>query len=155
MTLLILATFTGPIVGAVIAARLIKALQDAARAKASKNEHAPHTGADLYHHGVHMDETQFREMYAAVMAELDLLPKPPVPRTDDDWQRQYNIVNHLGFLTGVFPRTFPVLDADPAWRWYAQNNWYANRSRIPAPRHSWRVRRGQGVVPPGPVPEGE
>lgn len=122
---LILATFLGPIAGAVAATGLISALMTAARARARRVEHVDASGADLFMHGVPLDEEQFRDLYAATMAELDKLP-PNDKRTDQDREEQYAILRRFGALTG-FSR-FPMLDsADRAWAWYAQNNHYATR----------------------------
>jgi hypothetical protein len=122
---LITATFAGPILGALAATGLITALLSAARARAQRVKHVPVSGTDLYGYGVPLTEPQFRELYAAMNAELDELP-PPAERNEWQLKRQYAAINRFSVFTGTYPKAFPMLgNADQAWEWYAANNGYA------------------------------
>jgi hypothetical protein len=67
--LLIVATFTGPILGALAATGLIAAILKLAKTRARRVEHINADGADLYRHGYPLDEAQFRAAYAAYEAD--------------------------------------------------------------------------------------
>jgi hypothetical protein len=123
---LITATFVGPVLGAIAATSLIGSVLRLARARAQRVEHVPASGTDLYHNGVPMTETQFREAFAAMQSELDELPVEG--RSEAEMQRQYAAVNRLSMLAGTYPHAFPMLgNADSGWQWYAANNRYAGR----------------------------
>jgi hypothetical protein len=125
---LILATFLGPIAGAFAATGLIAALLNLARARAQRVKHVPASGTDLWANGVPVTEEQFRELYAALQADLDALP-PPGERSKDDMEGQYTAVRRFSVLTGTFPQAFPALgNVDDAWQWYASYNRYAIRA---------------------------
>jgi hypothetical protein len=143
-TWLILSTaVVGPACGALFAPGFIRALLTLARARAQRIQHVPASGTDLYHRGVPLDETQFREVFAAMQSELDELA-PAGERSEWDRKRQYAAVNRLSMLAGTFPQSFPMLgNADDAWQWYAQNNPYAT-AELPQ-RHGWRL------LPPGTI----
>jgi hypothetical protein len=123
--LLILATAAGPIFATLFAPGFTGAVLALARARARRVQHVPVSGASLYHSGVPLTETQFRELFAAYQAELTELP-PPADRTEWDMKRQYAAAQRLAILTGRHPHAFPNIgDADQAWEWYAANNPYA------------------------------
>jgi hypothetical protein len=121
---LILGTFVGPVLGALAATGLIAALLNLANARAQKVKHVPVSGTDLWTNGVPLTESQFRELYTALQADLSIL-SPPGERSKDDVDRQYTAVKRFSVLTGTFPQTFPSLgNADQAWQWYASYNRY-------------------------------
>jgi hypothetical protein len=131
---LILATFAGPIVGALTATGLIAALLRLARSRAQRVKHVPASGTDLWANGVPLTEEQFRELYAALQADLDKLPLPR-ERSKDDMERQYTAIRRFSVLTGTFPQAFPSLgNVDQAWEWYSSYNRYAIRAEA---RDSW------------------
>jgi hypothetical protein len=129
------------IAGNLFAPSVTKAVLRLATARAEHVKHVPVSSADLYHYGVPLDEAQFRESFAAMRAELDVLPQAG-ERSEWDRKRQYAAVNRLSLLAGTFPQSFPMLgNADDAWNWYAQNNPNAT-AELPQ-RHGWRL------LPPG------
>jgi hypothetical protein len=122
--LLIIATAAGPIVATLVAPGFTSAVLALTRARARRVEHVPVSGTSLFHNGVPLTESQFREVFAAYQAELDMLP-PPADRTEWDMKRQYSAAQRLAVLTGRHPHAFPNIgDADQAWAWYAANNPY-------------------------------
>jgi hypothetical protein len=122
---LILGTFLGPVLGALAATGLITAMLRVARARAQRVKHVPVSGGDLYANGVPLTESQFRELYAAMHAELDELP-PPAERNEWELKRGYAAINRFSAFTGTFPKAFPMLgNVDQALEWYAANNGYA------------------------------
>jgi hypothetical protein len=128
---LIIATGAGPVIGAVAGAlaapSFTNALRSLASARASRVEHVEASGSDLYANGVPLTETQFRDAFAAMQAELDSL-SPPAERNDWELQRQYAAINRLSVLAGTYPQALPIRsNADDAWQWYAQYNRYATR----------------------------
>lgn len=133
---LITATFAGPILGALAATSLIGAALRLARARAQRVKHVPVSGEELYVNGVPLSESQFRELWAALYAELDELPPQP-DRTEWELKRGYNAINKFSVLTGTYPQAFPLLgDLDRAWDWYATNNRYATSSE---PGNPWTL----------------
>jgi hypothetical protein len=130
---LILGTFVGPVLGALAATGLIAALLNLAKARAQRVKHVP-SGTDLWANGVPLTEEQFRELYAALQADLDQLP-PPSERSSNDMERQYTAVRRFSVLTGTFPQAFPALgNVDQAWQWYVSYNRYAIRAEA---ENSW------------------
>jgi hypothetical protein len=122
---LILATFAGPVLGALAATGLIAALLSVAKARAQRVKHVPVSGTDLYAKGVPLTESQFRELFGALQADLSVLP-PSGERSKDDMELQYRAVRRFSVITGTFPNTFPMLgNVDQAWEWYASYNRYA------------------------------
>ena len=123
--LLILATAAGPIVATLVAPGFTSAVLALARARARRVQHVAVSGTSLYHSGVPLTESQFREVFAAYQDELAELPLP-ADRTEWDMKRQFAAAQRLAVLTGRHPHAFPnVGDADQAWEWYAANNPYA------------------------------
>jgi hypothetical protein len=140
--LLILATFIGPTIGAAAAAGIIGRITILARARAQRVEYVDATGTDLYRHGPRLNESQFREAWAAMHAALEELPPAAGPNDDRQQELQHDALARMGFLAGTFPNRFPVfINADQAWQWYSDNNYYATRG-LPR-QHGWAVRRGQ------------
>lgn len=138
---LIAATAAGPFVGALVDRGLTNSLGKLASARSRRVQHVPASGADLYHNGVPLTETQFREIFAAYQAELGELP-PPAERTEWEMKRQYAAAQRLAVLTGTHPQAFPnVGDPDSAWEWYAEANNYSGSS----PAH------GHRLTPRGPM----
>lgn len=136
---LILATFAGPILGALAATGLIAALLKLAKARAQQVKHVPVSGTDLWVNGVPLTGEQFRELYAALQADLNQLP-PLGERSSDDMERQYVAVRRFSVLTGTFPQAFPALgNVDQAWEWYAGYNRYAvgMDARNALPKSPW------------------
>src|SRR6266700_318029 len=128
--LLIIATAAGPVVATLVAPGFISAVLMLAKARAQHVQHVPASGTDLYHNGVPLTETQFREVFAAYQSELAELP-PPADRTEWDMKRQFAAAQRLSVLTGRHPHAFPNIgDADQAWEWYAANDPYAT-ARLP------------------------
>ena len=122
---LIIATAAGPIFATLAAPGFIGAVLKLAKARARRVQHIPASGTDLYHNGVPLTETQFREVFAAYQSELNELPPPP-DRTDWEMKRQFAAAQRLAALTGTHPHAFPNIgDADQAWEWYAACNPYA------------------------------
>jgi hypothetical protein len=141
--LLIIATAAGPVVGALVAPGFTRALLTLARARAQRVRHVPASGADLYQRGVPLDETQFREAFAELQAELDQLG-PQAERNEWQLKQGYAAVRKFSVLAGTSPQAYPILsNADDAWQWYAANNPYAT-SELPQ-RHGWRL------LPPGTI----
>jgi hypothetical protein len=141
--LLIIATVVGSIAAALLAPGFTKALLALARARAQRVEHVPASGADLYNNGVPLTETQFREAFAAMQADLDRL-SPPAERNEWELAQQYAAINRFSVLAGTYPHAFPIRgNADDAWNWYQASNSYAIRD-LPS-RHGWRLR------PPGEI----
>jgi hypothetical protein len=125
---LIAATAAGPFVGALVDRGLTNSLGRLAKARSQRVHHIPVSGTDLYHNGVPLTETQFREVFAAYQAELDELP-PPAERSDWDMKRQFAAAQRLAVLTGTHPRAFPnVGDPDRAWECYTEMNPYSDSS---------------------------
>ena len=123
--LLIIATAAGPIVATLVAPGFTGAVLALTRARALRVQHVAVSGTSLFHNGVPLTESQFREVFAAYQAELDELPAP-ADRSEWDLKRQYSAAQRLAVLTGRHPHAFPnVGDADQAWEWYAANNPYA------------------------------
>lgn len=121
---LILGTFIGPVLGALAATGLIAALLRLARARAQRVKYVPVSGGELYANGVPLTEIQFRELWAALQAELDQLPAPD-KRSEWDTKRQYAAVTKFSVMTGTHPQAFPMLgNVDQAWEWYAASNRY-------------------------------
>lgn len=144
---LITATFVGPILGALAATSLIGAVLRLAKARAQRVEHVAVSGTDLYHNGVPLTEVQFREIWAAMQAELDELP-PPAERSKWEMARQFAAYERLNVLTGTHPHTFPISgDVDLAWEWYSANNRYATRAM---PGNPWTLQGLQGSAPTAP-----
>lgn len=78
----------------------------------------------MYANGVPLTESQFRELWAAMQAELEQLP-PAKERKEWDMKRQYEAVTKFSVYTGLYPLTFPMLgNFDQAWEWYAVSNKY-------------------------------
>ena len=103
----------------------------------------PVSGADLYHRGVPMDETQFREAFAALQVELDQLG-PQADRNEWQLKQGFDAQKRFAVITGVYPGAFPIRsNADHAWQWYAENNPYVMTEL--AQRHGWRL------LPPGTI----
>jgi len=137
---LIFATFTGPIVGAILAAGIVGLMIRLTRARAQQIKHVAVSGTDLYHRGVPLDEAQFREVFAAFEAELATL-KPPAER--DQWQNAQAAAAHhrLAVITGTFPQPYPIrANVDDAWRWYAEKSAYQTGDL--QRRHGWRLLPG-------------
>jgi hypothetical protein len=133
---LIVGTFIGPVLGALAATSLIAAVLRLARARAQRVKHVPVSGGDLYANGVPLTESQFRELWAAMQAELEQLP-PPKERNELDYKRQYAVVTRFSVYTGIYPQTFPMLgNVDQAWEWYASNNGYSTGVE---PGNPWTV----------------
>jgi len=138
---LILGTFTGPVLGALAATGLIAALLSVAKARAQRVKYVPVSGIDLYANGVPLTESQFRELFAALQADLSALP-PPGERSKDDMERQYTAVRRFSVLTGTFPQAFPSLgNVDQAWEWYASYNRYGTDV---GPVEPWTLRSAWG-----------
>ncbi len=136
---LILASFTRPIAGALVATGLISGILRLARARAERVEHMPVTGTDQYSNGVPMDEAQFRTAYAAMQAELDQLPPLTERKRMADAasvrRREQAFDARRDVSAGV-----PMLgDADRAWAMYQANSRYATR-RLGC-RHEFPVAR--------------
>lgn len=113
------------VIGYVVSPSFTKGLLALARARAQRVQHVPVSGTDLYNNGVPLTEEQFREVFAAMQAELDEL-SPPAERGEWELKRQYAAVNRLSLLAGMYPHAFPMLgNADDAWDWYKDNNPYA------------------------------
>src|SRR5438874_60148 len=74
--LLIAATVAGPVLATLVSPGLAGAVLKLARARARRVKHIEVSGIDLYHSGVPMTETQFREAFAAYQGALDELPPP-------------------------------------------------------------------------------
>lgn len=137
---LIVATFAGPVLGALAATGFIAALLKVAKARAQQVKHVPVSGTDLYAKGVPLTESQFRELYAAFQAELDQLP-PPAER--DQWERERGQAANrkLSVLTGTSPEAFPAFgNVDQSWEWYAGSNRYtidADYGNVRPPKSPW------------------
>jgi hypothetical protein len=133
---LITATFAGPVLGALAATSLIGAALRLARARAQRVKHVPVGGGELYRNGVPLSESQFRELWAALNAELSELPSP-ADRTEWELKRGYAAVNKFFVLTGTYPQAFPMLgDVDRAWEWYSTYNHYATAVE---PNNPWTL----------------
>jgi hypothetical protein len=85
---LIVATVAGPVADALVTPGFTRAVLRLARSRAQRVQHVEASGADLYNDGVPLTETQFREAWAAMQAELDQLP-PAAERNDWQLKRQY------------------------------------------------------------------
>jgi hypothetical protein len=142
---LIAATIAGPFIGALAATAFTGAIHQLATARARRVQHIPSSGTDLYHKGVPLTETQFREVFAAYTAELAELPLP-ADRTEWEMKRQFAAAQRLAVLTGTHPHAFPnVADPDQAWEWYAASNRYATEI---APDDPWTIQglwQGNGI----------
>jgi hypothetical protein len=132
LTVIITAVVSGT-AGTLASGGMMRAVGALASARAQRVKHVPVSGAELYHRGVPLDETQLCEALAAMQAELDELA-PPAERNEWELRRQYAAINRFSVLAGTYPRAFPIRsNADDAWQWYAENN-----SRL---RHARPLRR--------------
>src|SRR5258708_36467046 len=146
---LIVDTVAGPVPGALVTPGFTRAVLRLARSRAQRVQHVEASGTDLYNDGVPLAETQFREAWAAMEAELDQLP-PAAERNDWQLKRQYAAINRMSVLAGTYPQAFPIRsNADDAWQWYAENNRHATCALPPnpvdppgahghAPTHAWQ-----------------
>ena len=141
----IVSSVVAGVIGYVVSPSFTKGLLTLARARARRVEHVPVSGTDLYNNGVPLTEEQFREVFAAMQAELDEL-SPPAERGEWELKRQYAAVNRLSLLAGTYPHAFPMLgNADDAWNWYKDNNPYSTKD-LPR-RHGFAI-EALGVIRP-------
>jgi hypothetical protein len=145
LTVVISAAVTGAI-GYMLSPTLTKALLALARARAQRVEHVPVSGTQLYNNGVPLTEEQFREVFAAMQAELDEL-SPPAERCEWELKRQYAAINRLSVFAGTYPHAFPMRgNADDAWNWYKDHNPYATTD-LPR-RHRFAITAPGIITPP-------